>query len=102
MSAERWIIRKLCSELCGRFIIGIFEHLGRTLDLSFNLIKTIPDALEHLPTLRVVYFVQNRISTISNLDKATDLTSLELGGNRIRVRLTTCLHNLNHCIFTEN
>ncbi|KAL0570211.1 protein phosphatase regulatory subunit Sds22 [Marasmius crinis-equi] len=54
------------------------------LDLSFNLLKAIPDALNHLPSLDTVYFVQNRISKITNLSSCTSLRSLELGGNRIR------------------
>ncbi|TRM59568.1 hypothetical protein BD626DRAFT_507575 [Schizophyllum amplum] len=69
------------------------KHVGRALDkldkltvldLSFNNIRTVPDALQHLPALRTVYFVQNRISKISGLENLTNLTSLELGGNRIR------------------
>jgi len=56
-----------------------------TLDLSFNLIKSVPEALAHLPSLKTVFFVQNRISHISGLDKCLNLTSLELGSNRIRV-----------------
>ncbi|KAK0500554.1 L domain-like protein [Armillaria luteobubalina] len=55
-----------------------------TLDLSFNLLKHIPDVLEHLPNLETVYFVQNRISRIEHLGMCTKLKSLELGGNRIR------------------
>ncbi|KAK0223142.1 L domain-like protein [Armillaria fumosa] len=55
-----------------------------TLDLSFNLLKHIPDALERLANLETVYFVQNRISRIEHLGMCTKLKSLELGGNRIR------------------
>ena len=40
----------------------------RVLDLSFNNIRTIPDALQTLPSLKTVYFVQNRISKISGLE----------------------------------
>ena len=58
----------------------------RVLDLSFNNIRTIPDALQTLPSLKTVYFVQNRISKISGLENLTNLTSIELGGNKIRVR----------------
>jgi protein phosphatase 1 regulatory subunit 7 len=57
-----------------------------TLDLSFNLLRSIPDALAHLPSLQTVYFVQNRISKITGLEASVSLTSLELGGNKIRVR----------------
>ncbi|PBL03723.1 L domain-like protein [Armillaria gallica] len=55
-----------------------------TLDLSFNLLKHVPDVLESLPNLETVYFVQNRISRIEHLGMCTKLKSLELGGNRIR------------------
>jgi protein phosphatase 1 regulatory subunit 7 len=59
----------------------------RTLDLSFNLLREIPEGLKHLQQLKTVYFVQDRISTISGLDSlGATLTSLELGGNKIRVR----------------
>ncbi|KAG7089781.1 hypothetical protein E1B28_011433 [Marasmius oreades] len=54
------------------------------LDLSFNLVKMIPEALNHLPSLETVYFVQNKITKITNLDSSSNLRSLELGGNRIR------------------
>ncbi|KAJ8072742.1 protein phosphatase regulatory subunit Sds22 [Marasmius tenuissimus] len=54
------------------------------LDLSFNLLKAVPEALNHLHALETVYFVQNRISKIANLTSLTSLRSLELGGNRIR------------------
>ncbi|KAF8896287.1 protein phosphatase regulatory subunit [Infundibulicybe gibba] len=47
------------------------------LDLSFNLLRAVPDRLGNLTSLHTIYFVQNRISSISNLD-------LELGGNKIR------------------
>lgn len=66
-----------------RFIFN--EHALRVLDLSFNLFKSVPDVLEHLPSLEIVYFVQNKISKITGLATAINLTSLELGGNRIRV-----------------
>jgi protein phosphatase 1 regulatory subunit 7 len=55
------------------------------LDLSFNLLKAIPDTLSHLTSLTTVYFVQNRISNISGLGSSTKLVNLELGANRIRV-----------------
>ncbi|KAK7454657.1 protein phosphatase regulatory subunit Sds22 [Stygiomarasmius scandens] len=54
------------------------------LDLSFNLLRVVPDSLKHLSNLKTVYFIQNRISKITNLDNLTSLRSLELGGNRIR------------------
>ena len=62
----------------------------RVLDLSFNLLKSIPDTLHHLTSLRTIYFVQNRISRISGLEGVgTSLRSLELGGNKLRVNLVT-------------
>ncbi|GLB40197.1 putative thiamin pyrophosphokinase, catalytic domain [Lyophyllum shimeji] len=54
------------------------------LDLSFNLLRAVPEGLELLTSLHTVYFVQNRISKINNLASCTNLRSLELGGNRIR------------------
>lgn len=57
----------------------------RVLDLSFNLVRTVPEALQYLPSLHTVYFVQNRISKISNLQASVSMRSLELGGNKIRV-----------------
>ncbi|KAF5367430.1 hypothetical protein D9758_003674 [Tetrapyrgos nigripes] len=59
------------------------ENLS-VLDLSFNLLRTVPDSLQYLRSLHTVYFVQNRISKITNLDNLASLRSLELGGNRIR------------------
>jgi protein phosphatase 1 regulatory subunit 7 len=40
-----------------------------------------------MASLDTVYFVQNKITTISNLQNLENLRSLELGGNRIRVCL---------------
>lgn len=58
------------------------------LDLSFNLLKLIPDTLHHLTSLKTIYFVQNRISRISGLEGVgATLRSLELGGNKLRVNL---------------
>ncbi|KAF5377339.1 hypothetical protein D9757_008022 [Collybiopsis confluens] len=54
------------------------------LDLSFNLVKSIPESIAQLKSLKTVYFVQNRILKITGLDSLTSLRSLELGGNRIR------------------
>ena len=57
------------------------------LDLSFNLLHSVPECVEKLVALRTVYFVQNRISRIDRLSTlGANLRSLELGGNRIRVR----------------
>ena len=59
----------------------------RVLDLSFNLLRAVPDRLECLTSLQTIYFVQNRISKISGLSSCVTLRSLELGGNKIRVGL---------------
>jgi protein phosphatase 1 regulatory subunit 7 len=62
-------------------------HDVSVLDLSFNLIKVIPESLSSLTSLKTVYFVQNRITKISGLSGVgATLRSLELGGNKIRVR----------------
>jgi Leucine-rich repeat (LRR) protein len=74
----------------------MFRNLPRysVLDLSFNLLKAIPDTLHHLSSLRTVYFVQNRISRISGLQEVgATLRSLELGGNKLRVNLVTTSSN---------
>ena len=72
--------------LVGRCLIP--HGAVRTLDLSFNLLRAIPPGLRHLLKLKTVYFVQDRISVISGLESlGASLTSLELGGNKIRVRL---------------
>lgn len=56
------------------------------LDLSFNLLRHVPEALLHLHSLKTVYFVQNKISKISGFGSVgATLRSLELGGNKIRV-----------------
>jgi len=65
--------------------------LSSTLDLSFNLLRGVPEELARIPALRIIYFVQNRISHIDHLGHlGATLQSLELGGNRIRVNCT-CL-----------
>ena len=65
-----------------------------TLDLSFNLLKSVPETITTLPSLGTLYFVQNKISKISNLhNSGASLRSLELGGNRIRV---SCLSSHTH------
>ena len=65
------------------FVVIIF----RTLDLSFNRIKSIT-GLDTLVNLDKLYFVQNKISVIENLTHQTEVTMLELGANRIRVSFT--------------
>lgn len=59
---------------------------NRSLDLSFNNIRKAP-TLPSLAKLQVLYLVQNKISRVEEgeLDWAADtLTSIELGGNRLR------------------
>ena len=58
-----------------------------SLDLSFNNIRH-PPSLPSQKHIRTLYLVQNKISKIEpgELDWAAEtMTSLELGGNRIRV-----------------
>ena len=74
------------------------------LDLSFNLLKLVPDTLHHLTFLKTVYFVQNRISRISGLEgMGASLRSLELGGNKLRVNLITnsSWHVLRYAKFSK-
>ncbi len=65
----------------------LIAAIHRTLDLSFNMLKHIPEEFEtHLKALKTIFFVQNKISHIANLaGLSATLRSLELGGNRIRV-----------------
>jgi hypothetical protein len=66
----------------------------RSLDVSFNLLRAIPEVISCLSSLEVVYFIQNKITEISSLDGVpTTLKSLELGGNRIRVGLRARHHD---------
>lgn len=58
-----------------------------SLDLSFNLLRQVPDSLSYFQQLHTVYFIQNKITKISGLNNlGNTLRSLELGGNRLRVR----------------
>lgn len=70
-----------------RQILMIFPPLlsVSVLDLSFNLLRAVPDRLGSLPSLDTIFFVQNKISKIAGLNHSVTLRSLELGGNRIRV-----------------
>lgn len=69
--------------------MALTNRLFRVLDLSFNNLKHVPHSLDHLTALRIIYFVQNRISRIDGLNGVgRTLRSLELGGNRIRVSST--------------
>lgn len=78
-----------------------YRHANRVisvLDLSFNLLRAVPETMAHLKSLDTVYFVQNRISRISGLEfVGATLRSLELGGNKIRV----CPLTNFRCIFTH-
>lgn len=66
----------------------------RSLDLSFNLLREIPETLSHLTSLKSVYFVQNRISHIAGLQGiGATLTNLELGANKIRVDIAFTSRN---------
>lgn len=56
------------------------------LDLSFNKIKHIK-RINHLTKLKDLFFVQNKISTIEGVENLTNLRQIELGANRIRVRI---------------
>ena len=56
------------------------------LDLSFNEIRRIEN-LETLINLRELYLVSNKVTQIENLGSLTALTTLELGCNRLRVRM---------------
>lgn len=61
----------------------VFTQL-KTLDLSFNKLKHIKNLSASLSSLVELYFVQNRIQKIENLDHLTNLTMIELAANRIR------------------
>ena len=54
--------------------------------MSFNNIKAIK-GLCTLVKLEKLYLINNKIKKIENLDYLACLTMLELGDNRIRVRL---------------
>lgn len=64
--------------------------LYRSLDFSFNSIRHISH-LSHLAKLHTLYLVQNKISRVrpGDLDVplGSNLKSLELGGNRLRVSI---------------
>lgn len=67
--------------------------MHRSLDLSFNLIRSIreleddsPNSPFAYPHLDHLYLIQNKLSKIEGVRHRTGLDYLELGGNRIRVR----------------
>jgi len=71
-------------------IIENIPHLPSliVLDLSFNEIREIPHGQlthAHLPGLHELYFVNNKIRQIQNIEELITLHTLELGSNRIRV-----------------
>jgi protein phosphatase 1 regulatory subunit 7 len=65
-----------------------YKLIFRSLDLSFNNIRHPPN-LPSLTKVKVMYLVQNKIAKVQagELDWCSNtITSIELGGNRIRVR----------------
>lgn len=60
-----------------------------SLDLSFNLLRKVPKKqLENMKKLKMLYFIQNKISKIEGLEAiAGTLESVEFGGNKLRVRI---------------
>ena len=69
------------------------SEMFRSLDLSFNLLRSIrelvddsPDSPFAYPHLDHLYLIQNKLSKIEGVRHRTGLDYLELGGNRIRVR----------------
>lgn len=53
--------------------------------MSFNILRKV-EGLEQLTSLKKLFLLHNKISSIANLDHFTCLEMLELGSNRIRVR----------------
>ena len=60
--------------------------LYRFLDISFNHITEI-EHLEGLILLKKLFLIQNKISFIKNLCPLVNLTVLELGSNKIKVKI---------------
>lgn len=67
-------------------------NLPRSLDLSFNLLRSVAplnDCTEsspyRYPNLTHLYLIQNKLTKIEGVRDRTSLTYLEYGGNRIRV-----------------
>lgn len=58
----------------------------RTLDLSFNLIKTIEN-LGCLTKVKKLFLVSNKVSKIEGLQNLLQLEMIELGANKIRVSI---------------
>jgi len=88
MSEVKYLNKKIEElDLYDNRIKHISSHLNDltelvNLDLSFNKIRNIKN-IENLKKLKNLYFVQNKISEIVNLENLTELINLELGGNRI-------------------
>lgn len=65
-----------------------------SLDLSFNLLRKVPaDQIANMKRIKVLYFIQNKISRIQGLEAvAGTLESVEFGGNKLRTieNLETC------------
>ncbi len=59
--------------------------VDRILDLSFNTVRKI-ERLDALVLVQRLFLCQNKISVIENLAPLVNITLLELGANRIRVR----------------
>ena len=64
----------------------LITSMYSSLDISFNNVRVIK-GLETLVKLEKFFLINNKIKKIENLDHLTSLTMLELGDNRIRVRI---------------
>lgn len=87
---EKLPLRYVCAFLS--LAIALYFN-NRVIDFSFNLLRSIPDVFTVLTRVETVYFVQNKITNIGNLQNLSSLRSLELGGNRIRVSASDLQHN---------
>jgi protein phosphatase 1 regulatory subunit 7 len=76
-------------------LFSLIENVNsdRSLDLSFNLLRSISplvdeseDSLFAYPLLTHLYLIQNKLSVIEGVKHRDSLVYLEFGGNRIRVR----------------
>lgn len=70
----------------------MYNH--RFLDISFNHISDI-EHLDGLLELKKLFLIQNKISMIKNLHHLINLTTLELGSNKIRVTLDAIVSGHN-------
>lgn len=75
-----------------RGLVTDLRSLPRSLDLSFNLLRSVaplddasPTSAYHYPHLTHLYLIQNKLTQIQGVRDRTSLTYLEYGGNRIRV-----------------